>query len=241
MMRPAGRVWIVDNDRDALTLITTHLATARFDVRACSSAEEFLRHRPLTPPACVIIDQSLPGVSGLELQQHLAEDPAVSVVFVTAHKDIPTVVQAMKKGAIDFLSKPVNPLALVSAVTRGMEQSTRADVDRRARERFSASLMRLTRREYQVIAGVIRGLLNKQIAWELGTAEKTVKVHRARAMDKLEVGSVAELARIVAATQTLLQFPSTRAGVAPAAARGSSDQAPLHGLHSPARDGWHEI
>jgi FixJ family two-component response regulator len=241
MMRPAGRVWIVDNDRDSLTTITSHLSSGRFDVHACASADEFLRQRPLVPPTCVIVDQCLSGLPGLELQQHLADDPAVSVVFVTAHKDIPTVVQAMKKGAIDFLTKPVDPVALVSAVTRGMEQSARADAEHRARERFSARLMRLTRREYQVVAGVIRGLLNKQIAWELGTAEKTVKVHRARAMEKLEVRSVAELARIAAATQTLLPSSSTRAEVAPAAARGSSDEAPLHHLHSPARDGWHEI
>jgi DNA-binding NarL/FixJ family response regulator len=125
------------------------------------------------------------------------------VVFLTGHADVKTSVAAMKAGAVDFLTKPVEEELLLSAVSRAVERSEAAQAGDRERVGFLARLARLTPRERQVGALVIQGLLNKQIAGELGTAEKTVKVHRARVMEKLKVGSVAELARLAERTHTL--------------------------------------
>ena len=211
MTRPTGRVFVIDDDPADVSVLQGLLSTAAFEVYTFTSAALFLQHRLPPPPVCVVLDQGLRGVSGLELQARLADDGVLSVVFLTRFQHIPTVVQAMKRGAIDVLAKPVDPPALVRAVTRGLERSARAEAERGARERFEMHLLRLTPREHQVVAGVLRGLLNKQIAWELGIAEKTVKVHRARAMEKLEVGSVAELATIVEQTNTALIPPDAYA------------------------------
>src|SRR5262245_34704587 len=227
----AGRVVVVDNDQDALTLATRHLSSAGFDVTVFSTVDDFLRSAVLVPPVCLVIDQCLSGTSGLELQARMADDKAISIVFVTALRDIPTVVQAMKRGAIDFLPKPLDADALLPAVTRGLEVSARADSDRQVRDGFRARLLRLTPPEYQVIAGVLAGMLNKQNAWELGTAEKTVKVHRGRAMEKLEVSSVAELARIAADTHTFFPASSHLAAV-PTLIRGTAEAAAVQRLQS---------
>lgn len=236
----SGRVVVVDNDQDALTLADRHLSGAGLDVSLFSGADAFLRSAVLVPPVCLVIDQCLSGMSGLELQAQMAENTAISIVFVTALRHIPTVVQAMKRGAIDFLPKPVEADTLLPAVTRGLQVSARADVDRQVRENFRGRMLRLTPREYQVIAGVLAGMLNKQIAWELGTAEKTVKVHRGRAMEKLEVGSVAELARIAADTHTFFPASSHLAAV-PTLIRGTAEAAAVQRLHSFPRSRWHEI
>jgi FixJ family two-component response regulator len=143
----------------------------------------------------VVLDYELLGISGLDLQTQLG-DRSLSIVFVAGHGEISTVVEAMKGGAVDFLSKPVDAEQLVAAVTRGLEQSARAESDRMLHDIFARRLDRLTRREREVATRLIRGLSNKEIASELGAAEKTVKVHRGRAMAKLEVDSVAELVRL---------------------------------------------
>jgi FixJ family two-component response regulator len=135
-------------------------------------------------------------LSGLELQKRLSAS-AVSVVFVTASGDVSTVVEAMKGGAVDFLTKPVDFAHLEAAVTRGLERSERTETERRLHDLFVERMDRLTRREREVVTGLIRGLANKEIASELGATEKTIKVHRGRVMAKLEVGSVAELVRLV--------------------------------------------
>ena len=236
----AGRVVVVDNDENTLTLAERHLSSAGLDVSVFSTAETFLRSAILVPPVCLVIDQCLSGMPGLELQARMANDKAISIVFVTALCDIPTVVQAMKRGAIDFLPKPLDPDTLLPAVTRGLDVSARADSHRQARDIFRARLLRLTPREYQVIAGVLAGMLNKQIAWELGTAEKTVKVHRGRAMEKLEVSSVAELARIAADTHTFFPASSHLAAV-PTLIRGTAEAAAVQRLQSLPRSRWHEI
>lgn len=226
-----GRVFVVDTERRARTAAIRYLAMAGFDVSTFPSAEAFLDHRPPSAPACVVADQCLGRVSGLELQKRLTDD--VSIVFMTALTDIKTVAQAMKQGAVDFLVKPLDPKTLVDAVKRGIERSIRIAAERRTRDEFVMRLSRLTPREYEVILGVVRGLLNKQIAWELGTAEKTVKVHRARAMEKLEVASVAELVRIDTQTQTLFDAmtpPQTDAE--PVAARGTRRVLSPHYLRS---------
>jgi FixJ family two-component response regulator len=190
-----GNVFIVDRDAGARVGLAQYLTASGFAVCSFASAESFLEKRP-TGPACVVVDHYLPGLSGLELQKRLG-DSALSIVFVTAGGDVPTVVKAMKGGAVDFLTKPVDTEQLVEAVTRGLARSARHAVERRLHEVFVERVHRLTLRERQVTAGLTRGLSSKEIAAELGTAEKTVKVQRARVMFKLEVSSVAELVRMV--------------------------------------------
>jgi len=190
-------VFVVDHDEGARTALSRHLTSFGFIVRAFSSAESFLEQRPSSGAACVVLDDRLPGLSGLELQRRLNSESALSVVFVTNRGDVPTVVQAMRSGAIDFLTKPVDTGQLVEAVTRGLEQSARTEAEQRLYDVFVERVHRLTRREREVATGLIRGLLNRQIASELGTTERTVKAHRGRVMTKLEVGSVAQLVRLV--------------------------------------------
>ena len=190
-------VFVVDHDEGARTALSRHLTSFGFAVRAFSSAESFLEQRPSSGAACVVLNDRLPGLSGLELQRRLKRESALSVVFVTGRGDVPTVVQAMRSGAIDFLTKPVDTGQLVAAVTRGLEQSARTAAEQRLYDVFVERVHRLTRREREVATGLIRGLHNKQIASELGTTERTVKAHRGRVMTKLEVGSVAQLVRLV--------------------------------------------
>jgi FixJ family two-component response regulator len=198
-----GLVFIVDDDDAVGTAMARVLRASGFDAQHFNSASAFLSHRTDDRPACVLLDLRMPDVNGLELQETLTGAQALTVVFLTGHADVKTSVAAMKAGAVDFLTKPVEEELLLSAVTRAVERSVAAQEGDRERVGFLARLARLTPRERQVGALVIQGLLNKQIAGELGTAEKTVKVHRARVMEKLKVGSVAELARLAERTRTL--------------------------------------
>ena len=198
-----GLVFIVDDDDAVGTAMARVLRASGFDAQHFTSASAFLRHRTDDRPACVLLDLRMPDVNGLELQKTLTDAQALTVVFLTGHADVKTSVAAMKAGAVDFLTKPVEEELLLSAVSRAVERSAAAQAGDRERVGFLARLARLTPRERQVGALVIQGLLNKQIAGELGTAEKTVKVHRARVMEKLKVGSVAELARLAERTRTL--------------------------------------
>jgi FixJ family two-component response regulator len=177
------------------------LSAAGFDVATFESAAAFRRRAPDEGPVCVVLDQRLPGATGLELQRAIGSDAPVSIVFVTGFGDVATSVEAMKGGAVDFLTKPIDERRLMDAVSRGLSRSRLLDAQRRERRAFLDGVSQLTPRERQVGALVIQGLLNKQIAWKLGTAEKTVKVHRARVMEKLHVGSVAELVRLAERTQ----------------------------------------
>jgi FixJ family two-component response regulator len=208
-----GNVFIVDHDDRARGALAKYLSASGFAVSAFGSAESFLERHP-TGPACVVVDHYLPGLSGLELQKRLGES-ALSIVFVTAGSDVPTVVKAMKGGAVDFLTKPVDTEQLVAAVTRGLMRSARTQVERRLHELFVERARRLTNRERQVAAGLIRGLSNKEIAAELGTAVKTVKVQRARVMAKLEVNSVAELVRVVEHERRSVVTPMLGSELAP--------------------------
>ncbi len=194
---PIQNVFVVDHDEGARTTLAQYLTSLGFAVRAFNSAEAFLAQRPSAGAACVVLSDRLPGLSGLELQRRLKTASAVSVVFVTGRGDVPTVVQAMKSGAIDFLTKPVDTEQLVAAVTRSLEESARTEAEQRLYDVFVERVHRLTRREREVATCVIRGLHNKQIASELGTTERTVKAHRRRVMAKLEMRSVAQLVRLV--------------------------------------------
>jgi FixJ family two-component response regulator len=190
-------VFVVDDDAAVRKALTRLLTAAGLSVESFDSARAFLDRAPAEGPVCLVLDQRLPGLSGLDLQKKLAaEDQSTSVVFLTAHGDVELSVQAMKGGAADFLSKPIEGGRLLDAVRAALEKSAAALDERRQRQDFLARLALLTPRERQVARYVVEGLLNKQIAAELGIAEKTIKVHRGRVMQKLAVGSVAELARL---------------------------------------------
>ena len=191
-------VYIVDDDASFLTAVTRLLRAGGYEVRAFDSAARFLQNPlPTDSPGCAIVDLQMPGLSGLELQDALTKmDNALPLIFLTGHGDIPTSVHAMRQGAEDFLTKPVKRQALFDAVQRALArdatQRARRARQRELRTRFDA----LTPREREVLAHVLSGQLNKQIAGDLGTSERTIKAHRANIMAKMEVQSVAELARL---------------------------------------------
>jgi FixJ family two-component response regulator len=202
-MSPGAKVFIVDDDAAVSKALMRVLTLAGFEVEAYPSAQSFLARAPHAGPACLLLDQQLPGQSGLELQRALGtrrSDQAVTIVFLTGHADVVTSVKAMKAGAFDFLSKPVDDVSLVDAVQRALEHSARLLSTVQEREQFLARVDQLTPRERQVCALIVRGMLNKEVAWEIGISEKTVKIHRARLVRKLGVGSVAELSRMVERT-----------------------------------------
>jgi FixJ family two-component response regulator len=190
-------VFVVDDDPAVRKSLTRLFKAAGLSVESFDSARAFL-DRPLHEgPSCAVLDQSLPGLTGIELQKRLSDgDPSTAVVFLTAHGDVALSVEAMKKGAVDFLAKPIEGERLLDAVRAGLERSAAAVEKQRERESFLARVARLTPREREVAGHVAQGLLNKQIAAELGTSEKTIKAHRGRVMEKLAVRSVAELVRL---------------------------------------------
>ena len=188
-------VSVVDDDALVLRSLDRLLSSAGFAVRTFPSPQAFLAQAG-GDPGCVVIDLSMPGLSGLEVQQALARlADARPVVFISGRGDVASSVEAMKAGAVDFLLKPVEGEKLVAAVRCAMEKDRVARVVREELSLIGGRLAELTPREREVLAGVVEGKLNKQIAAELGTAEKTVKVHRARMMRKMGVGSLAGLVR----------------------------------------------
>lgn len=197
MTQPNPIVFVVDDDASVRRSLTRLLKSADYHVEAFSSADEFLasgRHRSHSAPACLVLDLRMPGLTGVELQERLgALKSPLAIVFITAHGDIPTSVRAMKRGAVDFLAKPFEPPQLLEAVAHAVER-TRQDYASHAeltsiQERFA----KLTAREREVMAHIVTGKLNKQVADDLGNAEKTIKVHRARVFEKMGVQSLAEL------------------------------------------------
>ena len=190
-------VFVVDDDASVRKSLSRVISEAGYRVQAFSSPRDFLARGPEPGPSCLVLDVRMPGVTGLELQQTLARAVhEIPVVFITGHGDIPTSVQAMKAGAVDFLTKPFAAKDLLDAIRRAVAKDTR-DLGTEAREEeIRARVKRLTPRESQVFALVVTGMLNKQIAAELGIGEKTVKVHRARVMEKMQAASVAALVRL---------------------------------------------
>jgi len=198
-------VFVVDDDPAVLRSLARLLSAAGYRVEAQASPRAFLEAAPKDRPGCVIVDLRMPEIGGLELQDELSRrDFPLPLIFLTGHGDVSNSVRAMKSGAVDFLSKPCEDTALLEAVDRALArdaaaraQEAEARAQREAREEARARFESLTPREREVCRLVARGLLNKQIAAELGTVEKTVKVHRGRVMKKLGVGSVADLVRLV--------------------------------------------
>jgi FixJ family two-component response regulator len=190
-------VFVVDDDSSVRKALSRLLHSAGLKVAAFPSAEEFLRAAGPNPPGCLVLDVSMPGLNGMELQQALAKRASgLPVIFLTGRGDIPMSVRAMKRGAVDFLTKPADEDELVRAVHRAIEKDRTGRQERAAVADAQARLKTLTPREREVLEGVIRGQLNKQIAADLGTVEKTIKVHRARVMEKMGAQSVPELVRI---------------------------------------------
>lgn len=191
-------VCLVDDDVSVRKALARVIRSAGHQVEMFESASAFLQKRPdAVEPACLVLDVQMPELSGLDLQRELnAARAIVPIVFITGHGTIPISVRAMKAGAEDFLPKPVRDAELLDAIERAIARGSRARAERAEREAIRGRLALLTPREREVMALVVEGRLNKQIAGQLGTGEKTIKVHRARVMEKMAARSVAELVRL---------------------------------------------
>jgi FixJ family two-component response regulator len=193
-------IHLVDDDAAVLRALRRLLAAGGHRCEAHLTAEAFLARHDPEEPGCAIVDLGLPGMDGFGLQERLsAGGIARPVIFLTGIGDIPATVRAMKAGAVDFLTKPVDGANLLSAVEQALARDSAARAVRAEGDAVRLRLARLTPREREVLEGVIAGRLNKQIAGDLGTAEKTVKVHRGRMMNKMGVRTVADLIRVVTA------------------------------------------
>jgi FixJ family two-component response regulator len=197
MTTVAPLVFVVDDDPSVQKSLARLIGAAGYAVEAFASAREFLARERYAGPCCLVLDVRMPGLSGLDLQDALAgAGRRMSIVFVTGHIDVPGSVRAMKHGAVDLLTKPIDAKDLLAAIQRALATDLR---DRAAEARLASIQERikmLTPRETEVFAFVVTGMLNKQIAFELGVVEKTIKVHRAHVMEKMRAGSVAELVRL---------------------------------------------
>ena len=189
-------VYVVDDDPSVRKALERLLRSAGHGVNTFASAREFLDFSHPEAPGCLVLDIKMPKVSGLELQERLAEKGiSFPIIFVTGHGTVPASVRAFKAGATDFLQKPFEDRELLDAVSRGIEKHRRLRQEQSELKALRARLETLTPREREVFRLVATGMLNKQVAFELGTAEKTIKVHRARVMEKMGAQSLADLVR----------------------------------------------
>ncbi|UXU85289.1 response regulator transcription factor [Burkholderia sp. S-53] len=194
MNDPASVVFIVDDDPPVRHALSRLVWSAGYRGESFDSARAFLAAAdPMNYPACLLLDLQLPDMSGLELQREL--NAALPIIFITGHGDIGTTVDAMKAGAADFLPKPVCDTVLLDAIRRALERSAQMGERRRELASLQVRVDRLTPREREVMALIVTGRLNKQVADDLGIAEKTIKIHRARVMEKMEAASLADLVR----------------------------------------------
>lgn len=195
-MNSEPTVFLVDDEASVLKALSRLLRSAGLTVETFRSPLEFLQRRDLNVPGCLVLDVAMPDLNGLDLQQALAaRGIELPVIFLTGKGDIPMSVQAMKQGAVDFLTKPTNDEDLLAAIRTAFERDLASRQARIERLRIQQQLETLTPREREVLVHVIAGKLNKQVAADLGTVEKTIKVHRARVMKKMKVRSLAELVR----------------------------------------------
>jgi RNA polymerase sigma factor (sigma-70 family) len=198
MSDPESIVFVVDDDPSVRRAIKRLIGSVGLQVEVFGSAQEFLASKLPNVPSCLVLDIRLPGISGLDFQRQLAgANVQIPIVFITAHGDIPMTVRAMKAGAVEFLTKPFRDQDLLDAIHLALER----DRGRRQQEAGLAVLRErfesLSPREREVVAMVVSGMLNKQIADQIGTAENTVKVHRSRAMEKMQAGSLPDLVKMM--------------------------------------------
>jgi FixJ family two-component response regulator len=199
-------VFVVDDDASVRESLRRLISSVGFRVEVFPTAQAFLRARRPDAPGCLVLDVRLPGLSGLDLQRELADtDAALPIIFLTGHGDIPMSVRAMKAGAVEFLTKPFREQDLLDGIRNAIERDRTLRADRQDRTELRGRYATLTPRERDVLVRIVAGLLNKQIAGELGTSEATVKEQRAHVMAKMQAGSVADLVRF-----------ASRLGIAPA-------------------------
>jgi len=206
MTESSAIVFVVDNDESTRNELSTLLRADDLSIEAFGNAHDFLAHPRASTPCCLVLDTALPGLSGLDLQEQLARERGeMPIIFTTRCRDIATIVRAMKAGAVEFLTKPIDARALVNAI-RGAIERSRAILAREAELRaLRVRHESLTPREKEVLALVVAGRLNKQVGGELGISEITVKAHRGKVMRKMQVRSLAEL--VIIAAELCLELP----------------------------------
>ncbi|MCC8392622.1 response regulator [Paraburkholderia sp. MMS20-SJTR3] len=192
----ASRVFVVDDDDSVRAALARLLRASGYNVESLDCPQALLERADLaSQPACVVLDLQMPGMTGLEVQQKLAR--LLPIVFLTGHGDVSSSVEAMKGGALDFLPKPVAEAQLLAAVERALKRACIESERRHERAEIEERISHLTRREREVMDLVVTGRLNKQVASDLGAAEKTIKIHRARVMEKMKAKTIVELVQLV--------------------------------------------
>ena len=197
MTKAEETVFVIEDDDSMRRALARLIRSVGLQVETSTSAQEFLSHPPPEGPCCLVLDIRLPGLSGLQLQESLNQyGMGIPIIFITGHGDVPMSVQAMKAGAMDFLQKPVNDQQLLDAVHRALSKDRRQRSQRARKVAVRGRYKILTPREQEVLSLVVSGLKNKEIADEMGASERTVKVHRARVMEKMRAESLPHLVRL---------------------------------------------